>query len=91
MKPEREGKLVCNLGLLNGGEDLGFGITIEYFHELGKTCFLLKEGSCLLYSGGDTVCPRDVLFGNDCMSCMTLSGRQRRSSETTCDEVVGEE
>ena len=34
--------------------------------------------------------PRDVSFGNVCMSSMTLSGRQKRSSEKACDEVVEE-
>ena len=43
LKPEREGKLVRNLGLLNGGEDLGIGITIEYFHELGKTSVFIER------------------------------------------------
>ena len=37
LKPERAEKLVCrSLGLLDEGEDLGLGITIEYSHELGK-------------------------------------------------------
>ena len=35
--------------------------------------------------------PRDVSFGNDCMSSKTLLGGQRRSSETACDKVVGGE